>query len=336
MCLYIAGLTPRSTLAVERIRAICERYLAGRYELTVIDLYLQPEAARQAQIVVVPTLVKQSPITRAVVHRRHGGREEDSSGLEHRFLNRSLPLKAFMITTPKTNDELLEENERLRLRLEEAEAVVEAIRNGIVDAVVVHSTPGESVYTLEGADRPYRLLVEAMQQGVAVLNPEGVILYCNPCLADLFKMSVEKVTGCTVDGFVAEADHALWTDLLRNVENTSAQKEVRLRRQDGTTFPAALCRQRPAFAEILPAGHRPEPATAVRRTGRVQSGVAGLGNSLSAAVRDGQRRRPDPRHPHRENHRRQPVHERTAGVLARSFPEQGTLGDRPVQRQIGQ
>lgn len=59
--LYIAGLTPRSTLAVERIRAICERFLAGRYELTVIDLYLQPEAAKQAQIVVVPTLVKQCP-----------------------------------------------------------------------------------------------------------------------------------------------------------------------------------------------------------------------------------------------------------------------------------
>jgi circadian clock protein KaiB len=59
--LYIAGLTPRSTLAVERIQAICERYLAGRYELTVIDLYLQPEAARQAQVVVAPTLVKECP-----------------------------------------------------------------------------------------------------------------------------------------------------------------------------------------------------------------------------------------------------------------------------------
>src|ERR1700693_5883716 len=99
-----------------------------------------------------------------------------------------------MITTPKTNHELLEENERLRFRLEEAEAVVEAIRNGIVNAVVVNSTPGDSVYTLEGADRPYRLLVEAMQQGVAVLNLDGVLVYCNPCLADLFKMSVEKVT----------------------------------------------------------------------------------------------------------------------------------------------
>ncbi len=145
-----------------------------------------------------------------------------------------------MMTTPKTNNELLEENERLRLRLEEAEAVVEAIRNGIVDAVVVHSSPGESVYTLEGADRPYRLLVEAMQQGVAVLNPAGALLYCNPCLAGLFKMSVEKMTGCTVDGFVAEDDHAMLTDLLSNVEGTSGQKEVRLCRHDGTSFPAAL------------------------------------------------------------------------------------------------
>ena len=59
--LYIAGLSPRSTLAVERIRAICERYLAGHYELTVIDLYLQPAEARRAQVVVVPTLVKETP-----------------------------------------------------------------------------------------------------------------------------------------------------------------------------------------------------------------------------------------------------------------------------------
>lgn len=145
-----------------------------------------------------------------------------------------------MMTTPMTTDELLEEIERLRLRLEESEAVVEAIRNGIVDAVFVNSTPIESVYTLEGADRPYRLLVEAMQQGVAVLNHDGVILYCNPCLADLFEMSVEKVTGSTVECYVADTDHTSFTDLLPNVEGKSAQKEFRLRRHDGTTFPASL------------------------------------------------------------------------------------------------
>lgn len=145
-----------------------------------------------------------------------------------------------MLTTPLPNDEFLEENERLRLRLEEAEAVVEAIRSGIVDAVVVRSVPGESIYTLEGADRPYRLLVEAMQQGVAVLNAKGVVLYCNPCLADLFKMPVEKLIGCRADGFVEAADLALFTDLLSNVEIITIPKEVRLCRHDATTFPAAI------------------------------------------------------------------------------------------------
>ena len=91
--LYIAGLTPRSTLAVERIRAICERYLAGRYELTVIDLYLQPEVARRAQVVVAPTLVKQIPSPMRLFIGDMSDEKNDSSRLEHRFLNRSLPLK---------------------------------------------------------------------------------------------------------------------------------------------------------------------------------------------------------------------------------------------------
>jgi PAS domain S-box-containing protein len=143
------------------------------------------------------------------------------------------------MTTLNTNAELDMENGRLRYRLAEAEATVDAIRNGLVDAVVV-STPCESVYTLEGADRPYRLLVEAMEQGVALLNPEGVLLFCNPGLADLFKVPVSKVIGCTLDDFVAEGAHATWAEMLQNVENTAAQKEVRLRRKDGTTFPASL------------------------------------------------------------------------------------------------
>jgi PAS domain S-box-containing protein len=139
-----------------------------------------------------------------------------------------------------TNDELLGETERLRFRLEEAEAVVEAIRSGIVDAVIVKSPPNECVYTLEGADRPYRLLVEAMQQGVAVLNAEGMLLYCNPCFADLFSMSVEEVTGSMIDGFAAVADRSVLDDLSSKVDGKPAKTEVLLRKADGSTFPAAL------------------------------------------------------------------------------------------------
>jgi circadian clock protein KaiB len=62
--LYISGMTPRSTQAVLTLRLVCERYLQGRYELEVIDIYQQPALARSEQIVATPTLVKKLPAPR--------------------------------------------------------------------------------------------------------------------------------------------------------------------------------------------------------------------------------------------------------------------------------
>lgn len=59
--LYIAGSTPRSMQAVKNLRALCEKYIQGRYDLDVIDIYQQPGLAISAQIVVTPTLVKENP-----------------------------------------------------------------------------------------------------------------------------------------------------------------------------------------------------------------------------------------------------------------------------------
>jgi circadian clock protein KaiB len=59
--LYVAGSTARSMLAVKNIRRLCERYLAGNYDLEVIDIYVHPEAAATAQIIAAPTLVKLTP-----------------------------------------------------------------------------------------------------------------------------------------------------------------------------------------------------------------------------------------------------------------------------------
>lgn len=60
--LYVAGSTPQSSRAITNIKAICENYLKDRYELTVVDLYEQPERAGEDQIMVAPTLVRISPI----------------------------------------------------------------------------------------------------------------------------------------------------------------------------------------------------------------------------------------------------------------------------------
>ncbi|HEX5394127.1 MAG TPA: circadian clock KaiB family protein [Rhodocyclaceae bacterium] len=59
--LFVSGATPRSSNAIANIKAICERELAGRYELEVIDVYQQPELARSEALVAVPTLIKTLP-----------------------------------------------------------------------------------------------------------------------------------------------------------------------------------------------------------------------------------------------------------------------------------
>jgi circadian clock protein KaiB len=66
--LYVSGSTLKSALAVENIKRICEQHLKNRYDLEVIDIYQQPNLARDEQIVAVPTLIKRlpSPLRRLV------------------------------------------------------------------------------------------------------------------------------------------------------------------------------------------------------------------------------------------------------------------------------
>jgi len=60
--LYVAGATTRSRQALRRVYELCEAELKDNYELEVIDVYQQPELARENQIVATPTLVKEFPL----------------------------------------------------------------------------------------------------------------------------------------------------------------------------------------------------------------------------------------------------------------------------------
>ncbi len=60
--LYVTGMTPRSTRAIENVRNICERHLHGCYDLEVIDIYQQPTLAKGEQIIAAPTLIKKLPL----------------------------------------------------------------------------------------------------------------------------------------------------------------------------------------------------------------------------------------------------------------------------------
>src|ERR1700759_1083228 len=85
--------------------------------------------------------------------------------------------------------------EEMISRLREAEETLEAIRTGEVDAVVIAGSRGQQVYTLENADRPYRVLVEQMQEGAITLSESGTILYCNERFASLAATPHAEVIG---------------------------------------------------------------------------------------------------------------------------------------------
>ena len=59
--LYVAGQTPRSVMALSNLKTICEEHLAGRYEIEVVDLLVDPTLARGDQILALPTLIRRLP-----------------------------------------------------------------------------------------------------------------------------------------------------------------------------------------------------------------------------------------------------------------------------------
>jgi circadian clock protein KaiB len=60
--LYVSGNSPQSDRAIYNLKKICEENLKGRYALEIIDLYQKPELAKEANLIVVPTLVKKLPL----------------------------------------------------------------------------------------------------------------------------------------------------------------------------------------------------------------------------------------------------------------------------------
>ncbi len=59
--LYVAGQTPRCVDAFANLKRICEKHLAGRYRIEVVDLIRNTELAQGDQVVAIPTLVRKLP-----------------------------------------------------------------------------------------------------------------------------------------------------------------------------------------------------------------------------------------------------------------------------------
>ena len=149
------------------------------------------------------------------------------------------------------------EVEDLRRRLQEAEETLDAIRSGEVDALVVSGPEGEKVFTLRGAEHPYRVLIESINEGAATLAHDGTVLYCNLALAKMVQRPLEQVIGKPIQDFAKGSMREQIGGLLANGSNEAARAEIELLRADGASIPVQLSinpvslDEQPALAAII-------------------------------------------------------------------------------------
>ena len=128
---------------------------------------------------------------------------------------------------PRTADTVL------RDRLAEAEETLNAIRSGEVDAIVVGGPEGDRIFTLTGADHSYRVLMDAMSQGVATLGDRHLVTYCNSRFAELLGAPVEKIVGTSLLALVPESAGRRLSALLEAGAHAVSKAEFTLPRPEG-------------------------------------------------------------------------------------------------------
>ncbi len=130
-------------------------------------------------------------------------------------------------------------------KLAEAQQVLAAIRAGEVDAIVVSGPEGEQVFTLKGAEYAYRALVEAMKEGAAMVDGEGIIVYCNQYLSDLLATPLEQIIGHECGRLFLGKSHQTFENLLLRAQHEDvAPTELKMRSSHGDSIPAYISLRR--------------------------------------------------------------------------------------------
>jgi len=163
------------------------------------------------------------------------GKMPGKSGVPHGAL-RTPVLGACKLPPSASSDQLA----RLRVRLKAAEATLHAIQSGEVDAVMVSGHSGTQVVALKGGEPAYRMLVDAMSEGAAILSRDGAVLYCNRGFAEMLGRPSRKVLGIAVQSLIVEAERGRFNALLTDAHKAFVKGEFSLRCKQESLIPVYL------------------------------------------------------------------------------------------------
>jgi len=128
----------------------------------------------------------------------------------------------------------------LRARLANAEETLRGIRNGDVDTLVIATPAGPQIFTLQGAEHGYRMLIESMNEGALTLAADKTILYANQCFARMVHSPLEHVVGGSLHRFLSVADRTVLGPLLRRTRRGGAKTQMLLKAADGSHLPVQV------------------------------------------------------------------------------------------------
>ena len=135
---------------------------------------------------------------------------------------------------------LREENAALRHRLEEAEATLRAISHDEVDAFLVRRGAEEQVLVLDGVDRPYRLLIEQMNQAAVTITADGNVIYTNRRFTEMLQCAGPQIIGGSLQEHIHPPQLPRLLAILELGRHNSAEDEFTLVAADGSPIPVSI------------------------------------------------------------------------------------------------
>ncbi len=127
----------------------------------------------------------------------------------------------------ETISNLVAENTELKNQLLEAQSLIEAIREGAIDALVVNTNGKSDLYSLQTADYTYRILIEKIGEGALSLTENGMILYCNEYFSRLVNLPASKITGTYFSYYVEKPKE--FGALLKGISSGISKGEITLK-----------------------------------------------------------------------------------------------------------
>jgi PAS domain S-box-containing protein len=184
-----------------------------------------------------------------------------------------------------TKKDLQAQIENLQTRLEESEATLRAIRKGEVDAVVVDGPNGKMVYTLQGADYLYRMLVQDMHDAAIIVSEDGTILFCNQYFTEIVRTSQSTVIGSSLFTHVVPEDQEKLKAWIRSLDGAGKKGEIRFRSGRSSSIPTSISLTRTSEAKGICV-----VATDLSTQKQIEDKLRGEYNAVQEALRNSQKK----------------------------------------------